>query len=45
MSDSVKAIQGLEVGRWSVNYVEPLPTYRHGRVALLGDAVRHPFVY
>ena len=26
--------------QWAVNEVEDLPTYAHGRVVLIGDAVR-----
>jgi hypothetical protein len=32
-------MQTLEVSQWMVNVVKELPTFAHGRVALLGDAV------
>ncbi|KAI0314036.1 salicylate hydroxylase [Amylostereum chailletii] len=34
----LSCVDGLQMNRWAVNVVKPLPSYASGRVALLGDA-------
>jgi salicylate hydroxylase len=36
----MKCTEGHKVNKWVINVVRGLPTFAHGRVAVLGDAVR-----
>jgi salicylate hydroxylase len=37
--DVVECTEGLKITKWVVSVVRGLPTFTHGRVAVLGDAV------